>query len=395
MSTPGTRPVRRPGLQPPKGLQLVLIPGIICLLASPALGQFAPLGNRYVVVASAGSDAENLAVEFVKTLESAGATSAEIRLVSDPSAAACRGEGFDLCVVLASSVTGTGLKLQAQLFDASLVHQRSLVQSGSLTQVMEVLQALALRIVAGDQGESLLRPDARTGGLGGMTLQIGSARFVFAAIPAGEFVMGCGPEAVVCRPDEQPAHRVVISKPFEITVSEVTQEQWREVMGNSPSDPRWADDTAPVNVVSWIEVEAFLGRLNERGDGYLYRLPTEAEWEYAARGPNFEAAPDLEAKAWYAANSGFRPSPVGLKSPTDWGLFDVLGNVWEWCNDWYSPDYYAISPTTDPQGPESGTFKVARGGGWGDTPTRVRTTTRYRNKPKGKVNIIGFRIVRQ
>jgi len=147
----------------------------------------------------------------------------------------------------------------------------------------------------------------------------------------------------------------------------VTQAQWKAVMGANAS--QFKEEDRPVENVSWSDVQEFLRRLNAMNDLYRYRLPTEAEWEYAARaGSPLDMVADLGAVAWYDGNSGSQTHPVGRKRANGWGLYDMLGNVWEWCADWYGKDYYASSPIDDPQGPASGNLQVVRGGSWSNGP---------------------------
>ena len=173
----------------------------------------------------------------------------------------------------------------------------------------------------------------------------------FVGIPAGEFMMGCSAGDTTCDADEKPSHQVQITKPFEIGKYEVTQAQWQAVMGSNPSTIK--GDNRPVETVSKDEAQDFLARLTAMNDGYRYRLPTEAEWEYAARAG--QAVPALlDDVAWYAANSGNETHPVGQKKPNAWGLYDTLGNVREWVSDAYARDYYSNSPAADPAGPQEG-----------------------------------------
>lgn len=175
----------------------------------------------------------------------------------------------------------------------------------------------------------------------------------FATVAAGEFTMGCSSGDDACKADERPAHLVKITKPFEIGVYEVTQAQWASVMGSNPSAIK--GDDHPVESVSKTEVEDFLSKLNARNDGYRYRLPTEAEWEYAARAGSKNAYDGpLDAIAWYADNSDDESHPVGQKKPNAWGLYDMYGNVREWVADQYSATYYGTSPAEDPTGPPPG-----------------------------------------
>jgi formylglycine-generating enzyme required for sulfatase activity len=224
-----------------------------------------------------------------------------------------------------------------------------------------------------------------------------------AAIPAGEFQMGsAGGEA-----DEGPMHRVRISHDFEIGKFEVTQAQWETVMldphatagavrttpegvtvGSNPSHFKGA--SLPVESVSWDDIQVFLARLNARDRDHTFRLPTEAEWEYACK----EDSAGLAARAWYKDNSGDRTQPVGGQQPNARGMYDMLGNVAEWVHDWYGNDYYAESPAADPQGPGSGSYRVFRGGSWLDPAKYCRVTARNFEFPVSRLDNAGFRVVR-
>jgi formylglycine-generating enzyme required for sulfatase activity len=189
----------------------------------------------------------------------------------------------------------------------------------------------------------------------------------FVKIAAGEFMMGCSTNDEQCGADEQPRHRVQITKSFEIGAYEVTQSQWVALMGTNPSSTK--GDARPVETVSKLEAQEFIAKLNARNDGYRYRLPTEAEWEYAARaGTDSRYSGPLEQVAWYAANSEDETHPVGQKKPNAWGLYDVQGNVREWVSDLYSQTYYSISPATDPAGPTPSAYAAAGPGGFRGGP---------------------------
>jgi formylglycine-generating enzyme required for sulfatase activity len=221
----------------------------------------------------------------------------------------------------------------------------------------------------------------------------------FVLIPAGSFVMGADADIEDAFDDEIPQHPVTISQPFFLGTHEVTQDQWKAVMGNNPS--RFRGGSNPVERVSWDDVQTFIERLNRKeGTKYRleYRLPTEAEWEYAARAGttstySFGDDPDsLGQYAWYVGNSGDEPHPVGQKRPNPWGLYDMHGNVWEWVQDWFGEDYYATSPTVDPRGPSGGPGRALRGGGWGNGAKYLRSAYRGRYSPGSRGVYRGFRL---
>ena len=281
-------------------------------------------------------------------------------------------------------------------------------------------------------------------------------------IPAGTFVMGADAQDRGAFPHEKPAHRVRISRPFYLGVYEVTQAQYRAVTNRNPS---WfsptgggkdllagpSSDQYPVENVSWLEAIAFCNTLSQREGlkpfyqmsgsevtvpdwgGTGYRLPTEAEWEYACRAgtqtpypfPDVGGRPqDFADKAWIADTSGrdlyfagglwqrvngdwqkycqelkrhgCRTHPVGEKRPNGNGLYDIVGNVWEWCWDRYDKDYYRQSAGTDPTGPETGTTRTKRGGSWQNEPWSSRSAMRttYADPPAGRSEAIGIRLAR-
>jgi formylglycine-generating enzyme required for sulfatase activity len=205
----------------------------------------------------------------------------------------------------------------------------------------------------------------------------------FVRIPAGEFQMGCSPGDTECRPDEKPAHRVRITKAFEMGKHEVTQAQWEVVMGTNPSYVKEAD--RPVDTVSWDDAQEFLKRMNARQDGYRYRLPTEAEWEYAARAGSSEK------------HTGPADAVAGQKQANGWGLNDMPGSLSEWCQDFYDENYYKSSPARDPQGPPSGLSRVLRGfpSSIIEAEGIVLVSHRVRDAPDFRTNGIGFRCVRE
>ncbi|MGE3536009.1 MAG: formylglycine-generating enzyme family protein [Candidatus Tectimicrobiota bacterium] len=214
----------------------------------------------------------------------------------------------------------------------------------------------------------------------------------FILVPAGTFKMG----AENGDSDERPVHQVTISKAFYLGKYEVTQAQWQAVMGKNPS-LFTGEANRPVDQITWEDTQAFLARLNAMEGRNLYRLPTEAEWEYAARAgsstifPFGNDAKQLGDYAWYRGNSEHKTHPVGQKKPNAWGFYDMIGNVWEWVRDWEGK--YQAAPVTDPQGPESGTYRMRRGCAWNNEPNVCRTANRY-SVVGYRDDFLGFRVVR-
>lgn len=219
-------------------------------------------------------------------------------------------------------------------------------------------------------------------------------------IPAGRFQMGSPTSEVGRATDEAPVREVSISRPFWLGAWEVTQEQWQSVMGSNPStfQPATNASQLPAERVSWIDAQDFLNRLNALGLG-RFRLPTEAEWEYAARAGSserFSFGDDPEYRtlanhAWFYSRAEGRSHPVGTKRPNAWNLYDMYGNVWEWCSDWFAP--YPPGPAADPQGPPTGREKVIRGGSWFNEPEALRSANRHRHTPESRQTNLGLRLV--
>ena len=215
-------------------------------------------------------------------------------------------------------------------------------------------------------------------------------------IPAGEFMMGASPGDGDAEASEFPRHQVDISRSFYMGIYEVTQGQYEQVMGTNPSSFKGAD--RPVEGVSWDDAVAFCRRLSEI-TGEKYRLPTEAEWEYACRAETeakyFWGDGEATDYAWFWDNSGEETHTVGEKEPNAWGLYDMSGNVWEWCLDWYDENYYSRSADKDPSGPTSGTSRVVRGGSWYNSLKNQRSSSRFGFRPDKANYYIGFRVVRE
>ncbi len=219
------------------------------------------------------------------------------------------------------------------------------------------------------------------------------------AVRGGSFTMGCTSEKKGdCYPREKPSHSVTVSD-FYMGKYAVTQAQWHSIMGNNPSYFSGCD-SCPVEQVNWYDVQVFLEKLNQK-TGKTYRLPTEAEWEYAAKGGaqskgyRYAGSNNVKKVAWYTKNSDYKTHPVGVKMPNELGIYDMNGNVWEWCNDWYSDSYYSSSPSINPQGPSSGSGRVQRGGSWRMAAAVTRVTFRsfIDTEPTNRSFDLGFRLV--
>lgn len=212
-------------------------------------------------------------------------------------------------------------------------------------------------------------------------------------VQGGTFMMGATSEqGSDAAGDEKPAHQVTLSA-FSIGQYEVTQEEWQAVMGSNPSN--FNGPKRPVGNVSWNDCQEFIRKLNAM-TGKHFRLPTEAEWEYAARGGNrsqgykYSGSNNLNSVAWYADNSGNTTHDVGLKSPNELGIYDMSGNVREWCQDWYGS--YSSSSQTNPTGPSSGSSRVFRGGSWSNLARGCRVSLRSNFNPGNRYGYLGLRL---
>jgi formylglycine-generating enzyme required for sulfatase activity len=212
-------------------------------------------------------------------------------------------------------------------------------------------------------------------------------------VPAGTFMMGCSLGDAKCGGDENPAHQVTLTNAFYMGKTEVTQAQWQATMGSNPSFfvagngfPGSFD--RPVEQVNWNMIQGF-------NTATGLRLPTEAEWEFACRAGTTTALYGvLNDIAWHSDNSGDTTHAVATKLPNALGLYDTIGNVWEWCQDLHSSTYYASSPLTNPTGPTTGEIRLLRGGGWSHGSNGCRASQRGGNTPGWSYNFYGFRVVR-
>ncbi len=199
--------------------------------------------------------------------------------------------------------------------------------------------------------------------------------------------------------DDEPPHRVTLTNDYWLGKYEVTQKQWRAVMGSNPSF--FKGDVFPVECVSWDDVQEFCNKLNAKysgklPSGYEFRLPTEAEWEYASKGGKksngykYSGSNSIGDVAWYVDNFGGKTHEVGTKKENELGLYDMSGNVWEWCYDWYGE--YSSGSQTDPIGSNTGSGLVFRGGCWGSLSKGCRSSDRYSLAPSGRTSFLGFRL---
>ncbi len=227
----------------------------------------------------------------------------------------------------------------------------------------------------------------------------------FIRVPAGTFMMG-SPDSEIQRDTNEILHEVTITQPYYLQATEVTQQQWMDVMSTQPSHFKNCGIDCPVENIRHTEAMEFLNRLNKLERTKHYRLPTEAEWEYACRagttsaffngpmvtGKDFNHNPYLDSVGWYYHNASHAPHRVGLKSPNAWGFYDMHGNVWEWCSDWYGD--YPSESVTDPQGPSDGSVRVVRGGSWYNGARGCRSALRGYDHPGYRGGDVGVRLVR-
>lgn len=224
------------------------------------------------------------------------------------------------------------------------------------------------------------------------TVTVGGVSFKIVAVEGGTFQMGAPFSDTDAFEFEKPQHYVTLSN-YYIGETEVTQALWQAVMGSNPSN--WKGEKLPVEMVSWNDCQGFINKLNEM-TGKKFRLPTEAEWEYAAsggkysQGYKFAGGNDLDAVAWNTNNSDNKTHQVATKAANEIGLYDMSGNVWEWCQDWYGS--YGSEIVTNPQGNPSGYARVYRGGSWGYGERYCRSKMRNSYNPSTNNHGLGFRL---
>jgi len=273
-------------------------------------------------------------------------------------------------------------------------------------------QRQTVRLVEKQVETVVLTVERAAGQPAGTTMTGPLPGMVFVTIPAGTFQMGSPGSESGRDSDEGPQHQVTLSS-YAMMTTEVTQAQWQAMMGSNPS--YFKGDDRPVEQVSWNVVQDFITKLNQRDPGKGYRLPTEAEWEFACRAGSTgrwcfgDDEAQLDDYAWTYTNSGDRPltedwdvnqlspnncrtHPVGQKRANAWGMYDLHGNVWEWCQDWYGN--YSRGAVTDPTGAASGSLRVRRGGCWEYTAGYCRSAFRGYVGPSNRNNNLGFRVAR-
>jgi formylglycine-generating enzyme required for sulfatase activity len=284
-------------------------------------------------------------------------------------------------------------------------------ESGNTAVATIALSGSTLYVVGVSAGSATITVYDSAGDLGTVSVLVSSTYtnnlgMTFILMSAGTFTMG-SPSGEPGRLSDETQHQVTLTQPFYMQQTEVTQAQWEAVMWSNPSYFEGCP-TCPVEQVSWDDVQVFIGYLNAQGIG-TYSLPTEAQWEYAARADSTTAFynggiteigsgydPNLNAIGWYTYNSDSKTHPVGQKTPNAWGLYDMSGNVYEWCQDWFSSSYYDSGAMTDPTGPSSGVYRVLRGGAWNDGAKRSRSADRgYGSPDSGRYYNFGFRLMWQ
>ncbi|WP_396224738.1 SUMF1/EgtB/PvdO family nonheme iron enzyme [Gemmatimonas sp.] len=372
----GTRPAVQ-GVATFEGLTIDR-PGTYTLVAqSPSLPS---VGSTTITVDSARA-ITSLAVSPTSLSLGVGATGTITATITQPSGVAAAVVSYASLNSAVATVTGTGnsATVRSVALGSTTIRVTATATGTAAFPATTVTADVAVTVAFG-------------GGGTGLGANFGTEQF--ALVPAGSFRMGTATGGFS---DERPVRQVTISRAFLLQRTEVTQWQWRAVMGTNPSAFPTCGDTCPVENVSWLDIQTFLQRLNTADPGKNYRLPTEAEWEYAARAGttgDYGNAGNICTFAW-VFDSGCdadatRRVAQGLANA--WGLFDMHGNVWEWVQDWYGP--YPSAAQTDPTGPTTGSSRVLRGGSWFGDAIIARSAYRGESAPSARLSYDGFRLVR-
>ena len=280
------------------------------------------------------------------------------------------------------------LLLMLASFTAGVEYQRGDVDQNGQVNIADVVTLIDYLLTGtwGDEPVNPEEPQTETFTVNGVT-------FTMVAVEGGTFTMGASDDDTDASNSEKPAHEVTLSS-YTIGQTEVTQALWQAVMGSNPSNFT-GNLQRPVEKVSWSDCQTFITKLNQL-TGKTFRLPTEAEWEFAARGGKlsqgykYSGSNTIGDVAWYYDNSSSTTHPVATKVPNELGLYDMSGNVWEWCQDWYGS--YSSDAQTNPVGPSTGSVRVDRGGCWGYNAGDCRVSFRYYDAPSGAYIDLGLRL---
>ena len=263
---------------------------------------------------------------------------------------------------------------KVDIYDSNNTHQKTLTKSSPAS--FSTTQAMIMPVQGLD-----------------MIFNVNGVTFNMIYVEGGTFTMGAMEGDLSALENEKPAHKVTLTYDYYIGQTEVTQALWKAVMDNHPSTME--GDNLPVNYVLWEDADAFTKQLSQL-TGYTFNLPTEAEWEYAARGGKeskgylYAGSDDVNEVAWYSANSGGKTHDVGTKIPNELGIYDMSGNAWEWCSDWLAP--YSAEEQVDPTGPATGEYHVYRGGGWYIGASTCRCTHRRQTREGYSKDALGVRV---
>ena len=285
------------------------------------------------------------------------------------------------------------IKLEKQEYNP--VTKIFIIEDGEKLKFNETLLSVYYKGGSVKEEEKEVVNNSETDLNGNEVFTVNGVSFTMIKVEGGTFMMGATLEqGKKAYKDEKPAHSVTLSD-YYIGETEVTQELWRAVMGKNPS--RFKGNKKPVERVSWNDCQEFITKLNNL-TGKNFRLPTEAEWEYAARGGNkskgykYSGSNTIGDVAWYTNNSGSKTHDVKTKQANELGIYDMSGNVWEWCQDWYGKKYYQNSLQTNPTGPSSGSGRVFRGGGWDYSAEGCRVSYRFNRTPDISFSFLGLRL---